>query len=384
MPSFLELSDEDFMKATPPEVTQVEQPTPEVVEQPDPVVETPVVETAATEVETPETVEAPAAEPVASPAVEAPAVEQPTAEAPTPPVEKPEKEEKKPEPTAATPAAEIDYKAGYEQIMAPFKANGKTIELRSPDEAIKLMQMGANYTKNMQMLAPHRKLLVMLEKAGINESNVGLLIDAHNKNPQAIAKMVKDAGVDPMDIDVSKEPQYVASQHNVSDAEVAWRQSIEELQGSDEGQATLVHVNQHWDNGSKQLLAENPGLLQSIHAQRVSGIYDRIDTEIQRLRTLGNIPAGIPYLQAYKTVGEYLQSNGGFDDLVQKPVQTAAQPAIKLPVATTVKKAEPQVKPGADVGTASISRTAPVVAKQASNFLAMSDDDFLKQFQNLQ
>lgn len=382
MPSFLEMSDDDFLKATPPEVTQVEQPTPEVIEQPDPVVETPVVEATATEVETPTTVETPAAEPIASPAVEAPAVEQPTAEAPTPPVETPEKEEKKPEPTAATPAAEVDYKAGYEQIMAPFKANGKTIELRSPDEAIKLMQMGANYTKNMQMLAPHRKLLVMLEKAGINESNVGLLIDAHNKNPQAIAKMVKDAGVDPMDIDTSKEPQYVAGQHNVSDAEVAWRQSIEELQGSDEGQATLVHVNQHWDNGSKQLLAENPGLLQSIHAQRVSGIYDRIDTEIQRLRTLGNIPAGTPYLQAYKTVGEYLQSNGGFDDLVQKPVQTAAQPAIKLPVATTVKKAEPQVKPNADVGAATISRTAPVVAKQASNFLAMSDDDFLKQFQN--
>lgn len=382
MPSFLEMSDEDFMKATPPEVVQGEQPTPEVIEQPDPAVETPEVEVPAAEIETPETVEAPAAEPAASPAVEVPAVEQPAAEAPTPPVETPEKEEKKPEPTAATPAAEVDYKAGYEQIMAPFKANGKTIELRSPDEAIKLMQMGANYTKNMQMLAPHRKLLVMLEKAGINESNVGLLIDVHNKNPQAIAKMVKDAGVDPMDIDTSKEPQYVAGAHTVSDAEIAWRQSIEELQGSDEGQSTLVHVNQHWDQESKQLLAESPGLLQSIHAQRVSGVYDRIDTEIQRLRTLGNIPAGVSYIQAYKVVGEHLRDTGAFNDLVHKPVQTAAKPEIKLPVATTVKKAEPQVKPGADVGSASISRTAPVVAKQASNFLAMSDDDFLKQFQN--
>ena len=376
MSSFLEMSDEDFLKATPPEITQEESANTEVVETPaagSPVeivsedVETEKTETVA-ETEIPEPVES--VTPVETPEADKPV----EGDAPT--------ETKQPEKEATPAKAEVDYKTGYEQIMAPFKANGKTIELRSPDEAIKLMQMGANYTKNMQQLAPHRKLLVMLEKAGINESNVGLLIDVHNKNPEAIAKMVKDSGVDPMEIDTSKEPQYVAGNHQVSDAEVVFRQSIEELQSSEEGQATLVHVNQHWDNESKQLLADNPSLIQSIHAQRVSGIYDRIDTEIQRLRTLGNIPAGTSYLQAYKVVGEHLQSTGGLSDLVPAQAVKPAAPAIKLPVATTVKKVEPAVKADSNVGAASISRTAPIVAKQDTNFLAMSDEEFMKQFKN--
>lgn len=29
------------------------------------------------------------------------------------------------------PAGEVDYKAGYEQLMAPFKANGKTMQVKS-------------------------------------------------------------------------------------------------------------------------------------------------------------------------------------------------------------------------------------------------------------
>lgn len=44
----------------------------------------------------------------------------------------------------------VDYKAGYEQIMALTKANGKTMQVKSVEEAIQLMQMGANYTRKMQ------------------------------------------------------------------------------------------------------------------------------------------------------------------------------------------------------------------------------------------
>lgn len=366
MPSFLEMSDEDFLKAAPPEVIQEEVVNTEVVAetQPEPVIEDPVVEVPVTDpVDTAE--EAPATE-----------VDQPTTAEVTDPVIEPKTVET---PAVEAPAETVNYEEGYKKLMAPLRANGKDIDIRSPEELIQLAQMGANYTKNMQQLAPHRKLLVMLEKAGINESNVGLLIDVHKKNPEAIAKMVKDSGVDPMEIDTSKEPQYVEGAHTVTDAEVAWRQSIEELQGSEEGRGTLVAVNQHWDNESKQLLADNPGLIQSIHAQRVSGTYDRIDAEIQRLRTLGNIPAGTSYLRAYQVVGDHLMKTGSLHPAqVEKP----AAPAIKLPVATTVKKAEPAVKPGSNVGAATLSRTAPVVAKASKNFLAMSDDEFMKHFQN--
>src|SRR5690606_35487577 len=37
----------------------------------------------------------------------------------------------------------IDYKAEHERLMGPVRANGKDIELKSPEELISLAQMGA-------------------------------------------------------------------------------------------------------------------------------------------------------------------------------------------------------------------------------------------------
>ena len=191
---------------------------------------------------------------------------------------------------------------------------------------------------------------------------------------------MKDAGMDPLDMDLSQEPQYQAGNHQVTDTEVAFRQVLEDVKSSPEGQETLVHIDRDWDQTSKELLVQNPDVLQTIQEQRVNGIYGRIDAEVQRQRLLGNIPATTPYLAAYKQVGDYLVQNGGFVDLVQ-PVQQAANPA---PIATTVKKVEPTVQHNAEVAAAAVSRTTPVAAKTAPNFLAMSDEDFLKQHANFQ
>ena len=58
-----------------------------------------------------------------------------------------------------TPQVDEDYK----RILQPFKANGTEVQVRSVDEAIQLMQMGANYTKKMQALQPNLKVLKTLE-----------------------------------------------------------------------------------------------------------------------------------------------------------------------------------------------------------------------------
>ena len=81
----------------------------------------------------------------------------------------------------------VDYEAFFKQVMAPFKANGRTIELKSPDEAIRLMQMGAGYGRKIQDLQPHLKVLRMLEKNELlDENKLSFLIDVNAKNPEAI------------------------------------------------------------------------------------------------------------------------------------------------------------------------------------------------------
>lgn len=281
--------------------------------------------------------------------------------------------------------ADFDYKAGYEALMAPFKANGKMVQVRNPEEAIALMQQGANFTRKMQELAPHRKLIQMLQNNDLlDEGQLSFAIDLVKKNPEAIKKLVKDSGIDPMDIDINAEVKYKEGNHRVSDAEVRFNAELGDLKSTPEGNATLGVIHQTWDDASKQALFENAGLMDTIHKQRESGIYARIVDEIEHLKTLGKIDATVPFIQAYKAVGDHLMANGGFDDLKAQKTVTApeAKPAAvaqaAAPVATRVAAPKPTVANGAQASAASPSRNAPRKAEALVNLLGMSDEDFLK------
>lgn len=273
--------------------------------------------------------------------------------------------------------ADFDYKAGYEQLMAPFKANGKMITPRSPEEAISLMQMGANYTRKMQELQPYRKVMLMLENNGLmDEGKLSYLIDLDKKNPEAIKKLVKEAGIDPLDINPEEEVNYQAGNHRVSDAEAAFATELDDLKSTPEGQATLGVIAQTWDEASKEALFENRGLLQTIQSQRENGMYEIIANEIHRLQMLGQIPTGTPFIQAYNNVGNQLAQQGAFNQLIRKP--EPAKPVVTAPVATRVVTPKPTVTHSEQASAASPSRAAPRKVEQFINPLAMSDEDFAK------
>ena len=60
-----------------------------------------------------------------------------------------------------------DYKAELGRVLSPIKANGREIQVSSVDDAIQLMQMGANYHKKMAALKPNLAVLKMLEQHGL-------------------------------------------------------------------------------------------------------------------------------------------------------------------------------------------------------------------------
>lgn len=276
--------------------------------------------------------------------------------------------------------ADFDYKAGYERLMAPFKANGKMITPQSPEEAISLMQMGANYTRKMQALQPYRKVMLMLENNGLmDEDKLSYLIDLDKKNPEAIRKLLKDSGTDPLDINMDEEINYQKGNHRVSDTEAAFATELDDLKSTPEGQATLGVISQTWDESSKNALFENRGLLQTIQSQRENGIYDIITNEINRLQMLGQIPAGTPFIQAYNYVGDALAKQGAFNHLAGKPVEPKPEvTAQRAAVATRVVKPKPTVTHSEQASAASPSRAAPKKVERFINPLAMSDEEFAK------
>lgn len=295
-------------------------------------------------------------------------------------------QEPKPEdkPKDGEPETETDYKALYEQIMSPIKASGKMIELKSPEEAIRLMQFGADYTRKMQALAPHRKALLMLENNGLlDEGKISYLIDLDKKNPEAIKKLIKESGLDVLELDTDKEPSYKAGNHKVTDEEVNLRTTLDDFRSTPEGEQFLKHVVDTWDQTSKGALWKNPEILTVIHEQKINGIYDRISGEIDRMRTLGSIPSTVPFLQAYKQVGDMLSEQGAFEDLV-KPAPTTPVKEARKPVVTRTRPTEPAPANTEKARAAAATRSAPAPrVNELSKLAKASDDDFMKAMENI-
>ena len=273
--------------------------------------------------------------------------------------------------------ADFNYKEGYEKLMAPFKANGKMITPRSPEEAISLMQMGANYTRKMQELQPYRKVMLMLQNNGLmDEEKLSFLIDLDKKNPEAIKKLLKDSGTDPLDFNPEEEINYQGGNYRVTDTEADFATEIDDLKSTQEGQATLGVISSTWDAASKDALYQNRGLLHTIHEQRENGIYDTIANEVNRLQMLGQIPVGTPFIQAYNHVGNLLAQQGAFNQVAKpEPVQ-----AVKPAVQPVVRVAQPKqtLANNEQAKAASLNRAATRKATPIVNPLAMSDEDFAK------
>lgn len=273
-----------------------------------------------------------------------------------------------------------DYEAEYKRLMAPFKANGREMKVQNVDEAIRLMQMGANYNKKMAALKPHLKTLKVLEKNGVtSEEELGFLLDLKNKNPQAIKKLLKDSNIDPLDLDAEEGQSYTPTRHSVSDEEMALEEVLDAIQDTEAGSKTLHVVGKVWDEPSKRLIGQHPQLLTVINTHIESGVYEVIADEVARQRALGNL-SGLSDLEAYKQVGDSIQARNGFSHLFKEQGQEN-QPARKQ---VPPKRSEEDSKLKNKRRAASPSKAAPAQKPNLADFnpLHMSDEEFEKQFGN--
>jgi len=271
---------------------------------------------------------------------------------------------------ALEPDAPINYEEEYKKVFAPFRANGKDFQVTSAEDALSLMQMGANYNKKMAALKPNLKLLKLLENNQLlSEDKISFLIDLDKKNPNAVGKLLKDSGIDPLDVDVSGEATYHPTNYNVPDAELALDAVIEEIQDTPTYLQTLDIVTAKWDGASKTIVADNPHLLKVINAQVASGVYDIVSKELERERMFGKL-SDMTDIEAYRVVGERLSAEG---KLGASPTN-APKPVAAASVGN--------LDQNRDKKRAASAPKAAVAAKQDQDFnpLALSDEEFSKQY----
>lgn len=293
----------------------------------------------------------------------------------SPEAESDKSDEKETESEEVPETAPVNYEEEYKKLTAPFRANGKEIQVKSADDAIALMQMGANYNKKMAALKPNLKLLKLLENNGLlSEEKLSFLIDLDKKNPDAISKLIKDSGIDPLDMDVSKS-EYKPKTYTVDDRELELDAVLEKIQDTPTYARTIDVVSTKWDGPSKQVIAQHPQVLEVINDHIDRGIYDLITAEMERERLFGRL-SGMSDIDAYRAVGDAMNARGAFAHLAQ-PAQQPAPATVREPVPAKPKAEDPAIR-AKKLAASSPKAAAPVKADSDFNPLALSDDEFSK------
>lgn len=216
--------------------------------------------------------------------------------------------------TPSQESSEINYKAEYEKLLSPFKANGKDMRVENVDDARTLMQMGANYNKKMAALKPNLKVVKMLQNHDLlSEEKISYLIDLSKKDPVAIKKLLKESEIDPEDLDLDTDHDYKQSNtYTVSDNELALDDVLDDIKDNPSFNDTINIITNKWDESSKTVLANNPNIIRIIDEHVAAGAFQEIWGTVERERMLGKLK-GLSDLEAYKFIGDKINESGGFE-----------------------------------------------------------------------
>lgn len=210
------------------------------------------------------------------------------------------------------PTDQTDWKAKYEGLLAPFKASGRTVKVESPEDAVRLMQMGYDYTDKMRQMKPHMKVLKTLEHNDLLEpEKINFAIDLLAGKPEAVKKFLKDKSIDPIDIDLEGSADYSQTDHFVSDEQLALDTVLDSIRGTEQFSRTANVITKEWDKDSQTALMGEPVLIGVINNHIGQGYFDQISTKVQYERSVGRLQ-GLSDLDAYKAVGDAMHKAGEF------------------------------------------------------------------------
>lgn len=230
------------------------------------------------------------------------------------------------------------YKETYDKLFSPFKADGKEFQIRDINEAISLMQKGVDYTKKQQALKPRLIEMRTLEENGMLGSNMDYAIDLYHGNPKALAKLIKDKGIDintlmPQQQDDGfgnvtpvEESPYVPVSHRISDERFAFQNAIDDLKRTSDYDKVNEAIGK-FDDASKQEFFKDPSKLRDLAGHINSGFFDKIQSELDHLRAVdSNEIHGLSDFDAYTKIGNEMLRRQYQAQMQQQPPQYAQAP----------------------------------------------------------
>ena len=273
-----------------------------------------------------------------------------------------------------TESNEVDYKAVYAALFdKPIKANGKEIKVNTPEEAIQLMQMGANYNKKMAAINEKLPVLKALENHNLLDvERLSFLIDINEGKPEAIAKLLKDNEVDLYDFNMDSADSYVPVNKAPNYKELEIQTVLDDIKETPTYNKTINIVGNVWDDKSRLSLVDNPELIKVINTQVEVGLFDTVWGEVERQRTFGNL-TNMSDFDAYIAVGDAMNEKGLLNSFANT---NPMNQQIQLSQNINNQKQE-------EINRKKKAASVPATKKQQPtteefNPLALSDEEFAK------
>ena len=239
------------------------------------------------------------------------------------------------------------------------------------------MQKGIDYNIKMSTLKPALKMVKALEAHGITQEDIGLLIDIHNRKPEAIASLVKQADIDLYAVDDESVDRYAPTDAQITDEEYEFQNVISSISASPH-YADVMQFVANSTVADKQEVYSQPQILKSLVDHAQLGIFDKVMAEVDKLQVLGRLPQGMTPLQAYHAIGSQMfggeptpsQERPQVNPQVQQPIPKPVQRPVQQPQSNTARRAAAAPSNAAKPG----AKPKPT----AHDLFTMSDEEFSK------
>jgi len=193
------------------------------------------------------------------------------------------------------------------EVKHKFTANGQEFEFTDAEMKEQfgvVFGQAMDYTKKTQKMAPYRKMISALEEENITAEQLNVAIDALKGNPQALKTMMEANKLEPFDITNSEDENspYSPTSYGKNDTQLGIKDVTDVISQDQEYKITVDVIDHQWDDNSRDVLASNPGMIQGLHNDIKSGVYDKVAPAAMKMKVLdGNTKSDLEY---YMLAGE--------------------------------------------------------------------------------
>lgn len=273
---------------------------------------------------------------------------------------------------------EIDYKAFYDEVTAPIRADGRDFTIKSSEDLRNLVSKGLDYTQKTQQIAPYRKTLAFLrDNNALDDTKLSYMVDLINKDEKAVKQLIREMTAEPKeegkqklefyDLDPEQEEEsqryHFQNKNTITDEQLNFRETFDEVNASEGGNAFLNKINQKFDSSSLDYLYQNPHAIKLLYQADRAGQFDQIMDKMQY-----NDMIHPENVQRENTITRFMKTGQSMPELFPQNQQPTQQQVVQQ------RQQQNRVK------SASIPRASGAKSRTFVDPLDMSDEEFKKQF----